>query len=71
MGLRDLFGRKSGVSTEDLQKVGGQKNKTTKEIVLPPRGKDGRFISDRSKVKASSTESASAKPGQNGKQNKR
>ena len=71
MGLRDLFGRKPGVSTENLQKVGGQKNKTTKEIILPPRDKNGRFVPDRSKVKASGTKSAPAKPGPDGKQSKR
>lgn len=55
MGLRGFFKRDQRPSTEGLQKA-DQKNKKTKEIVLPPRDDKGRFIPDRSKnnVKKSS-----------------
>lgn len=57
MGLREYFGRKPDPSKENLQRVGEQKNKKTKEIVLPPRDNNGRFVSDRPKVKGPSAKS--------------
>ena len=55
MGLRDIFSREPAPSTAHLQK-GAEKNKKTKELILPPMDEEGRFIKDDSRKGMTLTE---------------
>ena len=48
MGLKDLFRRKEDPRTIGLQSA-EEKNKRTRDIIMPPMDENGRYVPDRSR----------------------